>query len=493
MFACNKSVTRNRAGQLRRLSFESLENRLLLAAEIDVWCGAEPVPVGDAVDFGTVAQGASGRTRTFSVYNRGNEVLTLGAISLPEGFRVKENLASAIRPHSADRFTIELMTSNEGFNAGDLRFSSNDANENPYQFQIAGEVTAPNDGTANVEVVCLSCGKQPVRTGSTIDFGTSLARGSGNLRVFRVSNFGDENLHLGALEVPEGFRLLGRLPQTIRPGRSADFTLVMKTGEAGMKACVVRFTSDAANADTFEFEVIGEVAQRGQPELDVLSGGDPVRSGSGVDLGTATEGDPARERTFTVINRGLRTLTLGTLEVPDGFQLVEGLRSTLRPGARDTFTIEMTTEEPGLQSGAVRFDNNDPNENPYEFTIQGEVLAAVFGTPSQPDMDIYCMSNGQRVPDGGTVYFSSTANTKQFNIYNRGPGGLSIGNFSLPVNSGYSVTPLNTPWPASILTNGYVSFKITMNPSVAGTDPVWLEIANNDPDENPFYILLRRQ
>jgi hypothetical protein len=91
------------------------------------------------------------------------------------------------------------------------------------------------------------------------------------------------------------------------------------------------------------------------------------------------------------------------------------------------------------------------------------------------------------------VYFSSTANTKQFNIYNRGPGGLSIGNFSLPVNSGYSVTPLNTPWPASILTNGYVSFKITMNPSVAGTDPVWLEIANNDPDENPFYILLRRQ
>ena len=86
--------------------------------------------------------------------------------------------------------------------------------------------------------------------------------------------------------------------------------------------------------------------------------------------------------------------------VPDGFLLKEGLSSKIRPGARDTFTIEMTTQQLGLKSGVLRFTSNDPNENPYEFTIQGEVLEAVLGRSNAPEIRIYCQSNNQNVPDG---------------------------------------------------------------------------------------------
>jgi hypothetical protein len=489
MFSFTKSDAHHRESRLRRLSFESLENRLLLAAEIDVGYGNQAVPIGDHIDFGTVIEGASGRTLTFSVRNRGDQDLTLGAISLPDGFRVKEGLSSTIRPHRRDTFKIELMTDVPGVKSGVLRFDTNDPNEDPYEFVIAGEVTEANLGAPNVRVQCISCGNEPVRLGSTVDFGTSPKYGGGTLRTFRVVNDGDQDLHLGALQVPEGFRLIGRLSQTIRPGRSDDFMLLMKTNAEGMKSGTVRFTSDAPNAGTFEFAVVGEVAQRRQSEVDVLLSGDPIRSASVVDFGEARQGDSPRERTFTVVNRGTRTLTLGAPEVPNGFVLTEGLSPKLRPGARDTFTIQMTTQALGLQSGTLRLTSNDPNEGLYEFTIQGNVLEAGLTATNQPAIRVYCQSNGQTVPNGGTVSFSSTAPTKTFFVYNDGKSDLTLGDFQLPSGSGYSKSGQTA---APIAPGKSASFTITMNPSVAGSTPILLQILNNDPLKNPFKINLKK-
>ena len=219
---------------------------MFLAAEIDVWYGTQAVPVGDHVELWDRGRGGHGTDGMFSVFNRGNQNLTLGTISLPEGFRVKEGLASMIRPGRSDTFTLELKTNLPGFKYGVLRFSNNDPNENPYEFAIAGQVTEASRGAPSVEVLCLSCGNEPVQIGSTVDFGTSQKYGCAQLRKFRVFNNGDQDLHLGALEVPQGFRLIGRLSQTIRPGKSDDFMLAMKTNEAGMKSGVVRFTSRCA-------------------------------------------------------------------------------------------------------------------------------------------------------------------------------------------------------------------------------------------------------
>lgn len=489
MFAFTKSVAKNRESRSRRLSFEPLENRLLLAAEIDVSYGNQVVPIGDHIDFGTVIEAASGRTLAFTVRNRGDQDLMLGAISLPEGFRVKEGLSARIPPHRRDTFKIELMTDVPGVKSGVLRFDTNDPNESPYEFVIAGEVTEANLGAPNVRVLCVSCDNEPVRFGSTVDFGTSQKYGGGALQKFRVFNDGDQTLHLGELQVPEGFRLIGRLSETIRPGRSDDFILLMKTDAEGMKSGKVQFASTAPNAGTFEFAVVGEVAQRNQAELDVRLNDDPVRSGSVVDFGAVQQGNSPRERTFTVVNRGTRTLTLGAIEVPDGFVLIEGLSPKLRPGASDTFTVQMPTQALGLKSGVLRWASNDPNEALYELMIQGEVLDAKLDATNQAAIRVYCQSNGQTVPNGGTVSFSSTAPTKTFFVYNDGKSNLTLGNFLLPSGSGYSKSGQTA---APIAPGGSASFTITMNPSVAGSNPVLLQIVNNDPLKNPFKINLKK-
>ena len=78
-------------------------------------------------------------------------------------------------------------------------------------------------------------------------------------------------------------------------------------------------------------------------------------------------------------------------------------------------------------------------KNPYEFTNQGEVLEPFLAQTDPPEIHIYCRSNNQNVPDGGTVSFSSTAQTKKFFIYNDGQSNLNLGNFYLPAGSGYSM------------------------------------------------------
>lgn len=491
----NKSKKQRSNSNRCRLCFEVLESRMLLAAgpEIDVHWDMQTVPIGSSVDFGSVLQGESGRTQKFTVINRGNQPLTLGQISLPDGFRVKEGLDSTIRAHRRDTFTIEMTTDEPGFKVGTLTFTSNDANENPYEFTIAGEVTAVRTGGADLDVVLVSHGRATVWDGSTIDFGTARQYGAVPPQTFRVYNRGDQPLELGNLEVPAGFRVVGRLAQTIAPGKSDCFTIVMNTRTAGLLSGTVRFTSNAVDEESFQFTVQGEVANRSKPDVDVLVGKTPVRNGDAVDFGTAAEGDAPRERTFTVVNKGTRTLTLDGLQVPEGFRIKEGLSAKLRPGGRDTFTLEMLTDTTAERAGVVRFTSNDPNESPYEFTVTGKVE-----TPSlevlATSISVYNVSGGSYLSSGSTLSFGSvkkgsSAPTRQLTIKNTGTDPLKIGNFELPSGSGFSVTKMGT-WPASIAPGKLVSFKVSMSTTVVGSKSAPLTIRYGNNSEYSFVIKL---
>ncbi|MEX2139038.1 MAG: tandem-95 repeat protein [Pirellulales bacterium] len=96
--------------------------------------------VGDDTDFGVAGQNVSGPVRTFTVRNIGPLALTLGPVSVPTGFALIEPLSASLDPGGSDTFSVQLMTSALGTFGGVLTFSTNDANENPFDFTIAGEV-----------------------------------------------------------------------------------------------------------------------------------------------------------------------------------------------------------------------------------------------------------------------------------------------------------------------------------------------------------------
>ena len=110
-------------------------------------------------------------------------------------------------------------------------------------------------------------------------------------------------------------------------------------------------------------------------EIQVLGGATDIPDGTGtVDFGTTPPGTPVT-MTFTVTNLGTADLTLTEpISVPAGFSLVSSFGSlTLAPAASTSFQVRLDAVTAASYSGEVSFGNNDADENPFNFTINGMV------------------------------------------------------------------------------------------------------------------------
>jgi len=119
---------------------------------------------------------------------------------------------------------------------------------------------------------------------------------------------------------------------------------------------------------------------------------------------------------FWIDNDGTAELTLDpdSLVVPDGFSIESSFARSLRPfGPRTSLAIRLDAAAPGVYSGEVRFDTNDADENPFSFTISGEVTSAT-GPITVDDFGLY--------RDTGTEGDLTTCNPKLTGVVN--------GNFS---------------------------------------------------------------
>ena len=97
----------------------------------------------DGTDFGGVFQGDLALRHTFTVRNDGALTLTLGAVTVPTGFTLIDGLSASLAPGVSDTFTVQLDTATKGTKAGDISFSTNDSDENPFNFRITGSVSGP--------------------------------------------------------------------------------------------------------------------------------------------------------------------------------------------------------------------------------------------------------------------------------------------------------------------------------------------------------------
>jgi hypothetical protein len=482
---------KNQAGvrQLRNrapLTVESIEARVLLAApEIAVLDGAAELVSGTTVpiDFGTVTQGLAGPTRTFSISNEGDASLSLGSVSVPPGFTLIEGLYPTIAERGSDTFTVRLDSSVAGTKTGQIRFNSNDDDENPFSFAITGTVLV-----GGPEITVLD-GSAVVADGSVaaIDFGNVLLGQAGPARTFVVRNDGSQPLTLGNISLPAGFGLTDGIAPTLAPFTSDSFTVQLSPAALGTKAGDISFTSNDADESPFNFAITGTVNSDQLPEVTVLDGFAIISDGAAgpVDFGFATLGLTAPTRTFTVRNDGNDTLTLGAVSVPAGFTLVDGLVTSLTPRATDTFTVQLDTTALGAPAGDVRFSTNDGDESLFNFSVAGTVLAAA------PEIRVFHL-DAIEMADGGPIFLQfetatrgQTGGTFTLAVANSGTAPLTIGAITLP--AGFTLVE---GLPASIDPASFDTFTIQLDTTTAGVKAGDIEIASNDADENPFNIAI---
>ena len=82
------------------------------------------------------------------------------------------------------------------------------------------------------------------------------------------------------------------------------------------------------------------------------------------------------------MNDGTTSLSLdpNSLLLPAGFSVVTPFTSSVAVGASTTFTIRLDATAVGSFQGNLSLASNDADENPFEFSLQGEVL------PPQPEI-----------------------------------------------------------------------------------------------------------
>ena len=116
----------------------------VLGNDVTITDGDATPSATDGTDFGSVTQGGTTLSRTFTARNDGGAVLTLGAVTVPTGFTLAEGLSTTLAAGASDTFTVQLDTATPGTKSGDVSFATNDADENPFHFAITGTVDPAN-------------------------------------------------------------------------------------------------------------------------------------------------------------------------------------------------------------------------------------------------------------------------------------------------------------------------------------------------------------
>jgi hypothetical protein len=146
---------------------------------------------------------------------------------------------------------------------------------------------------------------------------------------------------------------------------------------------VVSIASDDADENPYTFAIQG----RGTliptaPEMDVRGDGVLITSGDnlpGTEDGTEFGGTPAGggmvQHIFTIHNTGDAVLNLDGVAISGGhsddFWVVAQPAGQVAAGESVSFTVAFTPQASGLRQTTVRIGNDDADENPYTFAIQG--------------------------------------------------------------------------------------------------------------------------
>ena len=114
----------------------------------------------------------------------------------------------------------------------------------------------------------------------------------------------------------------------------------------------------------------------------IASGDTSPSSVDGTDFGSTQIITSPLSKTFTIQNTGGITLTVGAISISginaSDFTLTAAPSASIAAGGSSTFVLTFKPNVVGTKTASISIVNNDSNENPYTFTIQGVGVQTFF-------------------------------------------------------------------------------------------------------------------
>ncbi len=266
----------------------------------------------------------------------------------------------------------------------------------------------------------------------------------------------------------------------IGPNNESSFAITFDPSAEGLRTATVTIANidDDEGSYTFAVQGIG-----GVPEiqitgngLDIADGDAMPESADGTDIGVLTLGEPALGSTFTIHNLGdVDLLLTGTPVVAISgadaadFSVLAQPSSPVAAAGSQSFVIEFLPSTAGLREATVTIANDDPEEAPFSFAIQGTgnqapIADATTTSTNVRAWDTVTLSGaGSSDPDGASVVLT-----------------YSWAYISGPMTPGPTLTNVSGDWEiASFVPEaaGTYVFELTVSDGYASdTDQVTIEV-----------------
>ena len=505
----------------------------------------------DDTDFGNVLVSGGTQLNTFTIQNIGTSNLNLTGgspyVSIigahAADFTITANPTTPIGAASSTTYTITFNPSAVGLRTASVSIANNDSDENPYNFNIQGTGTTPtycpaagnNDsfeyiGNFTLNTINNNSGQGTTSTGYS-DFtaiSTNLAQGSSHgisitpvwpgttynegFAVWIDFNQDYDFNDPGELVFQTGPNMVSPQIGTINipPGATIGATRMRVIMD---DAIVVTDPCNNPNYGEVEDYTVNIITGSPQPEIDIagnatyiVNGDTTPSTADDTDFGTVNVAFGTQTNTFTIRNSG--SLPLNLTNAPNyvsitglhagDFTLLSAPTSPIAASSSSSFQITFDPSAVGLRSAILTIANNDSDENPYVFHIQGNGFSIAPEINIQGNAITILDGDNTPTPLDGTNFGSTNVTggtiVNTFTIQNSGSinlnltGGAPYVAIGGPNAADFSVTAV----PNNVIgSGGNTTFNITFDPSALGVRTAIISIANNDSDEDPYRFTIQ--
>jgi hypothetical protein len=277
----------------------------------------------------------------------------------------------------------------------------------------------------------------------------------------------------------------------LNPGAYTNFDVTITPTQAGaVFGFDISIDNDDPTKSTYVFSVYGQAATL--PEMDMFYGASALADGSAQGAGSYSLGQ-SPSLAYTIKNTGAGALSLsGSPHVVIGnaanctASVQTQPAGTISGGQNATFTVLVTLAAVGSFSFDVSIWNNDTDESPYNWTVNGT-------TNGIADIDLQRPA-GTSIASGSTdalgTLATGAANAFTWTVASLGTGALNLTGAPL-----VDVTNMNncsasvTSQPAASVNSGQsTTFTLSVTAALAGAFSFTVSILNNDAGESPYTV-----
>ena len=344
--------------------------------------------------------------QTFTVKNVGGGTLSLGDLSIPAGFTLSSALTPTTPLAAGATATFELTfdAENLGATAGEVSISSNDDDEDPFVFDVTGNVDATgafiiDDGDANFGSTGafqfypvgyqhdLRYADPAAATTATWSF-TGLESGRYGVAATWVTGPGRATDAMFTV-TDTGGATTQPIDQTVQPNDFVAFDTPWEEIIGSFQPTAGGAITVSLDASTSNGTVIADavrLVRLTDPEIQVSESSANIASGDNQNFGSVfvsndTSFQPTK--TFTIQNLGESALTLSTptssnttnFEV---FGYTGG--ATIAAGASATFDVRMksTIAGAGAHTGVITIASDDADEGSFTIDVSGSTFNSLI-------------------------------------------------------------------------------------------------------------------